>query len=281
MYIILNKKVENLDLVNGVDYSISTYMKRFFTEDIEELAMGGRAYSNYEFGDALYFYEIKDSLRIKDLSDGRQQFEFKIFSELDYKDLVRGRKKSLLRLFRFIERIDDILEYELKEKALNEFIDVFNFMELADVYKYLINKREEYSNNKEFDNFMSLYEELMIKKSYKDASALDSFYKLISNNSINKDMLVNRFKSIITNQKDISQELCMLSESLLWIDDKSMSEELLLAYIEKMISMYDLDKEFVGRLLKMLEKDIHKINDRRDEERFNSVLELISTAKIS
>ena len=238
MYLVLNEKL-NVD----EEYSFATYQKRFFNNTIEELSNGASAYKNYVLGDVLYFYNVKDTLDIKNLDNGEQLFKFKVFEEIPYRDVVGENKSSYLRIFKFAENIESIATSNKRDEFLDELLESFDFLNLLDLYSFMINKNKEMIKDN-LDSLISRYELGMINKSYEyKYPAILDFSKLIKKQSINKAKLVDRFKSIIINERCVSQEYMMFLDDILYIEDLQMLLELLEVWLKNSVSIILLEQD--------------------------------------
>ena len=278
MYIVLDENI-----IEGNECSIATYRKRFFDETLEELSNGGSALKNYRLGDKLYFYDIKDSLKIEKLENGSQLFSFKVVSEISYKNVVKGNPNSYLRLFKFAENLNYIAKSKDKAFFVKELMNRFDFIDLIGLYSYILSKKIELNSN-DFNELISLYETAMIKKSYKEIfSSLMYFHNLLSTGCINKREIIDRYKSIIINEKEISHEFLSLPNHIFEIKDVSIIEELLVTYLKNCISIIIIEqnrdmRKYMLETIKMLEKDLENIDINKMEE-YHLVIDLIQKAK--
>lgn len=278
MYIVLDENI-----IEGNECSIATYRKRFFDETLEELSNGGRALKNYRLGDKLYFYDIKDSLKIEKLDNGSQLFSFKVVSEIPYKNVIKDNPSSYLRLFKFAENLNYIAKSKDKAIFVKELMNRFNFMDLIGLYLYILSKKKEL-NIYDFDELISIYETAMIKKSYKETfSSLMYFHNLLSTGCINKREIIDRYKSIIINEKEISQEFLSLPNHILEIKDTPIVEELLITYLKSCISIVLIEqnrdmRKFMSETIKMLEKELENI-DTNNMKEYSLIKDLIQRVK--
>lgn len=278
MFIVLDENI-----IEGNECSIATYRKRFFDETLEELSNGGSALKNYRLGDKLYFYDIKDSLKIEKLENGSQLFSFKVVSEISYKNVIKDNPNSYLRLFKFAENLNYIAKSKDKDFFVKELMNRFDFIELIELYLYILSKKIELNSN-DFNELISLYETAMIKKSYKEIfSSLMYFHNLLSTGCINKREIIDRYKSIIISEKDISQEFLSLPNYILEIKDVSIIEELLVTYLKNCISIVIIEqnrdmRKYMLETIRMLEKDLENINVNKMKE-YSLINNLIQKAK--
>lgn len=281
MYMVLNKDIKDLKKNENGDYEIITYNKRFFNETILELSNGGSTYKNYELGDKLYFYNIKDSLEVKYLESSEGLYIFKVYEELDYYDVIKYSSKSLLRLFKFAENLEKILISKNNELAIKELFDNFSLNNLTSVYRYLIKVKKDIKNSN-YTNFLSKYETYLLEKLYKEYEGMVMFEmpNILCSESINKQGFLNLFNSIISKETVISQEFEEIGESIFYIKDAKIKEELLLVYIKSFYSLISINKleitkEGVIRIADYIENKFNEIKNMSYDEKNNDNISCI------
>lgn len=281
MYIVLNKDIKDLKKNDNGYYEITTYNKRFFNETIVELSNGGSAYKNYELGDKLYFYDIKDSLDVKYLETNEGLYTFKVYEELNYFDIVKNSKKSLLRLFKFAENLEIILASKNKELAIKELFDNFSLNDLTKVYQYLIKVKKD-TKNSNYTIFLSKYENYLLEKLYKEYEGMIIFEmtNILCPESINKQCFLNLFSSILSKETVISQEFIETGENIFYIKDNKIKEELLLVYIKSFNSLISINKlevtkESIVYIVDYIESNFNEIKDINYNEKNKDSLSCI------
>lgn len=262
MYMVLNRSIKDLKVNNDGFYEIETYNKRFFNNTLLELSNGASAYKNYSLGDTLFFYNIKDSLTVEYLDSGEGLFKFKVYEEISYSEVVQYYNNSFLRLFKFAENIDKIVNSKNSESSIKELFDKYELNNLTSVYHFLI---KEFKRRKEmrdinisnYIEFLSKYEEYLLKELHSSYSGLVIFEmpNLLDSNSVNKEAFLNLFISLISKESFLSQNYCETGESIFYIRDEKMKEEVLLPYLKNFYVLLSLNRTEINR-----ENAIYNIN---------------------
>lgn len=249
MYMVLDKNVKDLKVDRNGFYEILTYNKRFFDDTLLELSNGGSACKNYALGATLFFYNIKDSLTVEYLDNGQGLFKFKVYEEISYPEVIQYCDKSFLRLFKFAENIDKVLSSKNSELSIKELFENYTLNDLTAVYHFLtseFNRRKEIKsiNISNYIEFLSKYEYYLLKLLYNSYSGLAIFEmpNILNSNNINKEAFLNLYISLICKENVVCQNYAETGESIFYIKDKKIKEEILLAYLKNFYALLSLNR---------------------------------------